>query len=138
MRCGTIFSGFLHLHLIVWFFYYMHLRLHLLRSVLAQWNVVQCGSFDFVGKAYTPRCSTPHVCYFNISHLVLGHILIDVTWCTSLCFKHSSLYSLLYAFMHCFSHFLFTPVFSVHIYIVYKTTRAQKIILWNTICFLSS
>ena len=34
MRCGAVFSGFMHLHLIVRFSYYMHLHLHLLRSVL--------------------------------------------------------------------------------------------------------
>ena len=39
MRCGAVFSGFMHLHLIVWFFYYTHLHLHLLRSVLARCDV---------------------------------------------------------------------------------------------------
>jgi hypothetical protein len=39
VRCGAVFSGFLHLHLIVRFSYYTHLHLHLLRSVLAVW----CG-----------------------------------------------------------------------------------------------
>jgi hypothetical protein len=43
VRCGAVFSGFIHLHLIVRFFYYMHLHLHLLRSVLARCGAVWCG-----------------------------------------------------------------------------------------------
>ena len=35
MRCGVVFSGFIYLHFIVWFSYYMHMHLYLLRSVLA-------------------------------------------------------------------------------------------------------
>jgi hypothetical protein len=43
VRCGVVFSGFMHLHLIVRFSYYTHLHLHLLRSVLARCGSVWCG-----------------------------------------------------------------------------------------------
>ena len=39
MRCGAVFSGFMHLHLIMRFSYYMHLHLYLLRSVLARCGI---------------------------------------------------------------------------------------------------
>ena len=74
MRCGAVrFSPDLcmHLHLIVRFSYYTHLHLHLLRSVLARWGAVRCGSCGCVGEAYTPtyipkihlvntQCGTQH------------------------------------------------------------------------------
>ncbi len=58
-----VFSGFMHLHLIVWFSYYTHVHLHLLRSVLALCVSVRCGSCSFFGcvsEAYTPN-SDAHV-----------------------------------------------------------------------------
>ena len=43
MKCSAVFSGFIHLHLIVRFSYYTHMHLHLLRSVLAWCGLVRCG-----------------------------------------------------------------------------------------------
>ena len=42
--CSTVFSEFMHLHLIVRFSYYLHLHLQLLKSVLTQCGAVWCGA----------------------------------------------------------------------------------------------
>jgi hypothetical protein len=61
VRCNAVFSGFMHLHLIVQFSYYTQVHLHLLRSILARCVSVRCGScgfFGYVGEAYTPNSDT--------------------------------------------------------------------------------
>ena len=59
MRCGAVFSRFMHLHLIVRFFYYMHLHLHLLRSVLAQCGVGAVLRFGL--DSFGSDCTNPNV-----------------------------------------------------------------------------
>jgi hypothetical protein len=63
VRCGAVFFGFVHLHLIVRFSYYMHLHLHLhlnlLRSVLAWFGVV-FAVFSIVLVKLAPLVACPH------------------------------------------------------------------------------
>jgi hypothetical protein len=55
VRCDPIFSGFMYLHLIMWFSYYTYLHLHLLRSIAVQYDAVTVlAIFSVVSVKLTP------------------------------------------------------------------------------------